>query len=113
MGPEQERARLDAQDVMTAGAEPDERAEHAGAVAGVVPAPAAHAAAGDLSRELAQRPVRALALAKECVLLAPSAEGYEFELTASRELYGDPETIDLLTKFLNRRKSGRDRKETA
>ena len=72
----------------------------------------ADAAAGELSHQLAARPARALALAKECVLQAPSAEGYEFELTASRELYGDPETIELLTKFLNRRKS-KDRKETA
>jgi len=68
----------------------------------------AQAAAGNLARELAARPARALALAKECVLQAPSAEGYEFELTASRELYGDPETIELLTRFLNRRKQRKD-----
>lgn len=68
----------------------------------------AQAAAGELARELAGRPARALALAKECVLQAPSAEGYEYELTASRELYGDPETIELLTTFLNRRKQRKD-----
>ncbi|MGB3484580.1 MAG: enoyl-CoA hydratase/isomerase family protein [Mycobacterium sp.] len=73
----------------------------------------AQAAAGELARTLAQRPARALALAKECVLVAPSAQGYERELTASRELYGDPETIDLLTTFLNRRKRPQQQEEAS
>lgn len=71
----------------------------------------ARAAAGDLARDLAGRPARALALAKECVLEAPSADGYEHELTASRELYGDPDTVDLLTTFLNRRKQRKPQEE--
>jgi enoyl-CoA hydratase len=60
-------------------------------------------AATALADDLAGRPARALALAKECVSEAPSAAGYERELTASRELYADPETIALLTEFLNTR----------
>jgi len=71
----------------------------------------AQAEAGELARDMAGRPARALALAKECVLEAPSAEGYEHELTASRELYGDPETVDLLATFLNRRKQRKPQEE--
>lgn len=69
-------------------------------LADVCPNGAAEAAA-DLANDLAARPVRALALAKECIADAPSAAGYQRELTASRELYGDPETIALLNRFLN------------
>lgn len=61
-------------------------------------------AAAALSSDLATRPARALALAKECLSDAPSAAGYLREQTASRELYGDPETIALLNQFLDRRK---------
>jgi enoyl-CoA hydratase/carnithine racemase len=74
----------------------------------------AHAAAGDLARDLAHRPARATALAKECLLDAPSSAGYARELTASRELYGDPETAGILTEFLSsRKKSSSARKESA
>lgn len=61
-------------------------------------------AAADLGADLAARPARALALAKECLSDAPSAAGYLREVSASRELYGDPETIALLHQFLDRRK---------
>ena len=71
-------------------------------------------AAGDLARELAHRPARATALAKECLLDAPSPDGYARELTASRALYGDPETAGILTEFLSsRKKSSSARKESA
>lgn len=73
----------------------------------------AHGAAADLARELATRPGRALALAKECLSDAPSIQGYERELTASRELYGDPETVRLLTTFLNTRKKRKGTKAPA
>ena len=60
-------------------------------------------AAEVLAAELAARPARALALAKECLFDAPSSSGYRRELSASRELYANPETTSLLDDFLNQR----------
>lgn len=65
--------------------------------------PDAQTGALELARSLADRPRKALQIAKECVDLAPSGAGYERERTGSRELYTDEETQRLLGDFLRRR----------
>lgn len=58
----------------------------------------------ELARALAEQPRAALAAAKRCIRLAPTAEGYAAEIAATAELHACDETRERIAAFLSRRR---------
>lgn len=61
----------------------------------------------ELARSVTTAPKRGLAAIKACLSLAPSAGGFEAEITETRKLFGEIETRDLIRAFLARAQSKR------
>lgn len=81
-----------------------EEAARLGVVHESVDAPALRDRALALAGELAAQPRAALAAAKRCIRLAPSAQGYAAEIAATAELHASAETQACIAAFLRRRR---------